>query len=492
MSYRTRCWLSALFTAVLTTPCPAETTSSSTRPNIVFIISDDHRWDCIGAAGNPHLKTSHLDELAREGVHFTQGTIFTPQCSPSRAQLLTGLPGHSSGWYSNQTQHRSRRDANGFKDLPTLPVLLKNSGYRTVLVGKWHLAPDPWNVGFTDVRTWLPKGAGKYKDLEMAKGNTRQVQVVPGFAQDVFGQDAAAFISTPQAKEKPFLLWLALTAPHTPLKPNPDPIVDLYKQKKNAELAPPHFTQGTPDEQFTSFTVYAKRKAAKGTTATARRQRETDWHNYYAAITSLDEQVGRVKDALEQSGLEKKTIIVFVGDNGMMRGSRGWDGKVLPYEESVRVPFIVYAPGIATHKGASRAAVSSLDLSPSFLKWAGAEVPPSWPGRDLTPALQSDNPESFDHAVSEFADNVSEKFGSVEYRTIRTPEAKLIRWRDPAKGEEFFDLKNDPRELRNQVANPAMKDRVEALRQKLDEWQKKTNDRPQPNQAELVTGEGED
>jgi arylsulfatase A-like enzyme len=478
------------------------------HPNIVFIISDDHRWDCLGVVGNPSVKTPQLDELAQKGVYFPQATILTPQCSPSRATLLTGIPPHQSGWYSNQTQNRQVHEPDGFRNYQTVPGLLQKNGYRTVLVGKWHLTPEPWKVGFTDVRTWLPGGGGPYKDVRLAHGNSRETTTTPGFLQDVFGQDCAAFIRSPQAKEKPFFLWLALTAPHTPLQPNPEHLEALYAVKPNTELAPPGFTRGTPDERLTSFTLYGGRRAARGpknadnadddepTTSAAPGQKprrtQTDWHHYYAAISSADEQVGRIREALKDAGLAENTIIVFLGDNGLMRGSRGWTGKVLPYEESVRVPMIIYMPkGQAVH-GKSTAAVSSLDLPPTFLKWAGVKAPEGWTGRDLSQVLEKEGAKNFNSAFCEFADNVSKKFGAVEYRLIRTTDAKLIQWRDPAKGVEFFDLKQDPRELHNEASNPKYADVIKSMRAQLEHWQKRTTPNAAMNTKDVVSGEGED
>jgi arylsulfatase A-like enzyme len=468
------------------------------RPNIVFILSDDHRWDCIGAAGNPHVKTPNIDQLAKEGVYFKYGTVVTPQCSPCRAALLTGLAPHQSGWYSNQTQSKQVHDRNGFASYPTVPGELQKIGYRTVLVGKWHLAPDPWNCGFTDVRTWLPAGAGKYRDLPVAHGNSRETSPTHEFTQDAFGKDAAAFLRSSEAKQKPFLLWLALTAPHTPLRPNPQHLEDLYSSSTNAELAPPGFTRGTRAEQLTSFTVWGNRRA-RATTETQqaraenRENRETDWHHYYAAISSVDEQVGRLREALKENGLAENTVIVFMGDNGLMRGSRGWEGKVLPYEESIRVPFIVYVPGAKAH-GESKALISSLDLSPAFLRLAGAPVPEKWAGRDISTVLNGEADEKFNSVFCEYADNVSAKFGPVEYRLVRTPETKLIRWRDTSKGasgEELFDLAADPRELKNKAESAEMKDRGTQIMALLENWLKRVADRWQPAR-ELVSGEGED
>ena len=143
------------------------------RPNFVFIISDDHRWDALGAAGNPKIKTPVLDQLARDGVYFRQATIHVSQCAPSRAVLLTGLSPHQSGYYTNQSMHPDLEWTDRFK-VPTLPGLLQQAGYRTVLAGKWHVAPDPWNVGFSDIRTWLSEAATEYRDTRLARGTSRK------------------------------------------------------------------------------------------------------------------------------------------------------------------------------------------------------------------------------------------------------------------------------------------------------------------------------
>ena len=138
--------------------------STFAKPNVVLIISDDHRWDAIGAAGNKAMHTPNLDRLAGSGTYYRQGTVHVPQCSPTRAMLLTGLPPHASGWYSNQAQRPDVKSPDGFKQYPLLPALMRDAGYRTVLVGKWHLAPEPWNCGFDEVRTWMPGGSGPYQD----------------------------------------------------------------------------------------------------------------------------------------------------------------------------------------------------------------------------------------------------------------------------------------------------------------------------------------
>jgi arylsulfatase A-like enzyme len=242
---------------------------------------------------------------------------------------------------------------------------------------------------------------------------------------------AIAFLRSRGAKKAPFLLWLAFTAPHVPMTPNPPRIEALYAEKPGTALKPPGFTAPA----------------------------EADWRHYDEAVSALDEQVGRVLAALDAAGLAKTTAVVFLGDNGFMMGQRGIgaksaNGKVVPYEGSLRVPLIVRAPGLAPD--ISDLAASSLDLPPTLLAFAGLQPPASWPGRNLLPALRHDTGAPLiEDAFSEWADDQGEKFGKLAYRLVRTPRAKLIVWAEPGKQDELYDLAADPKEEKNLIDDPA-------------------------------------
>lgn len=378
-------------------PLRAQDQAAAARPNIVFILSDDHRWDALGAAGNSRIRTPTLDRLARDGSYFRQATVFVSQCTPSRAVLMTGLPPHANGIYSIQAQHPDLwwRD---HLSVPTLPSLLQEAGYHTVLVGKWHLAAEPWKAGFSEVRTLLDEGIASYRDPRLSGGNSRDRRRMEGFTNEIFVEDAVAFLATAEAKAKPFLLWLATTAPHGPMQPNPDSIVDLYRGRTTAELIPPGFPPAATPEDFL---------------------------HYSQAVSLVDDMTRRVLEALVTHGLAGNTIVVFLGDNGHMMGSRGLSGKIVPYEESIRVPLIVRVPGDRA-RGTSEAAVSSLDLPPTLLRLARVDPPTSWPGRDMSALLRTGRDAEFDHAFAEWSDNES-WFGPLAHRLVRTPELKLIR-----------------------------------------------------------------
>lgn len=420
--------------------------AAEVKPNILFITSDDHRWDVLGVAGNSAVHTPVLDRLAQDGVYFTQATVNVSQCLPVRASLLTGLATYSHGAYAHQNQRPEASQPAAFADWPTVPSLLRDAGYETVLVGKWHLASDPWRVGFSRVLTWLPSGAGPFKDPELAFGESRELKKVPGFIQEIFADSAIEFLSSRGDTGKPFMLWLAFTAPHAPFEPNPERIEALYRGKTTEDLLPKGFPRDIPTN---------------------------DWLHYYEAVSHLDEQVGRVLAAIDPS-----TIVVFLGDNGFMMGDRGvgvqgGKGKVVPYEDSVRVPMMIRAPSLQELSGASAAAVSSLDLPPTMLAFAGVEAPARWPGRNLVPLLHKASVPGFEDAYSEWVDNKSQPFGHLAYRLVRTPKYKLIVWEDPEKPRELYDLEADPRETKNLAGEAEVE--VDLVRRLLY-WLRKTED----------------
>ena len=441
-------------------PAHGRQTPGRDRPNIVFIISDDHRWDALGAAGNPKIKTPVLDRLAREGVYFRQATIHVSQCAPSRAVLLTGLSPHQNGYYSNNFLRPDMQWADRFA-VPTLPGLLRGAGYRTVLVGKWHLGTDPWHTGFSDIRTWLPEGASNYTDSRLARGNSRKREVREGFTNGVFADDAVEFLTSPAAKEKPFLLWLASTLPHAPYQPNPSHIEHMYEADAAADMRPPAFPPDT-------HVRLGLEGSPEGTA-------EPRLVKYYESVSYLDEMVGRVLAALERQGLAEDTVVVFLGDNGLMAGSRGLRGKVVPWEESVRVPLIIRDPRRGVARGVSDAAASSLDIPATLLSLAGVAIPKEWAGRDLRPVLGGGRRHGIDHAFGEWADTESQ-FRHYTHRLVRTPRYKLVRWDRPDKPDELYDLVADPHETRNVIDRPAMRAVRGRLLLRLNAWMARTND----------------
>lgn len=420
-------------------------------PNLVVVLSDDHRWDAWGAGGHSAFVTPVMDGLAREGVYFRQATVSVSQCHPVRASLITGLPTFQHGVYS--VQHQARGVAESLCRRPTVASLLRDAGYRTVLAGKWHLPAPPWECGFEDVRTWLPHGSADYRDPELIRGISDQPETVPGFTQEIFADDAEGFLRSEAAQARPFLLWLGFTAPHYPYEPNPERIEALYAGRRDEELLPPGFPRNVP---------------------------ANDWRHYAEAVSHFDEQLGRLLTALRETGLAERTVVVLLGDNGYMMGDRGVggpgsraNGKQVPYEGSLRVPFLLWGPGLPREL-VSDLPVSSLDLPPTLLSLAGVLAPDSWPGRDLGAALAGKL--EVHEAFAEWSDEESERFGRLAFRVVRTPTHKLIVWKDPARGDELYDLAADPAEKRNLIDDPAAGEVQRDLRARLSGWMRRNGD----------------
>lgn len=441
--------------AIQATPSAAQPAEQQ-KPNIVFLISDDHRWDGLSLI-NPKVKTPNLDQMAREGQWYRQATIQTPLCATSRAAILTGLPPYRNGWYSNKTQRADVVNPHGFDQYKTLPKQMIKAGYHTAFAGKWHLVPDPWLVGFETVKHWMLGGMGPYKNPKLAEGRSREKNTVKGFTQKIFTDDALEIMQKKIDGEttKPLFLWVAYTAPHMHFHPNPEPYESMYKGKTPGQLAPDATYTGDP---------------------TAVWKPETTWNRYYSAISALDAQVGRIMDTIRESSLADNTLVVFLGDNGFMMGSHGVWGKLVPYEGSVRVPLIVWGPNeIVGATGTTvTASVNSLDLPPTFVRLAGGMPPAEWTGRDVTAVLKDGKPHDITWAVSVFSDS-----GDPEraYRMMRTPEYKLIKWHpDSGQKPALYDLKADPAEENNLYGLPQAAQMQKKLETHLAQYRQKTGD----------------
>lgn len=382
------------------------------RPNIVFLFSDDHHYQCLGAAGNPHIRTPHLDRLASRGIRFTHAMASTTQCAPNRGVVLSGLETYQSGLLSN--------GATSFKPGlgPTAIEQLRRAGYETSLVGKWHIGNMPAECGFSKAPLWLRGGSSKYVDPALRMGLEGEDKTVPGHITELL-TDAAC--ETAARARQPYFLWLAYNAPHTPWTA-PD-------RFRPAKPAPP------PE--------HPKDAAA------------FDWSTYYAVISHMDEQIGRVVDAIERAGQWDNTLIFFMGDNGYLCGARGLNGKVHPWEASVRVPFIAAGGGIKPGR-TEGAPVASIDLPATWLDYAGLQPAYKLSGVSLRPELSGEWPRH-EHGFAVWADGRPEALAinrAVEpYRLIRTRFYKYILWE--SKKEALYEVDKDPGETRNLLERPS-------------------------------------
>jgi len=410
--------------------------SAPARPNVLLLLTDDHHWQCLGAAGNPHVLTPNLDRLAARGVHFTNGICSTPQCSPSRGMLLSGLESYQTGLISNEVA--------GFrKGLgPTVVEQMRRGGYQTILIGKWGVGEQPGPCGFSRAPLWNADVA-TYRDPLLCRGLDGVERRMRGWATDLL-VDAA--IEAIEGVRQPFLLWLACKAPH---KHQGSWQADRryrqpYEGRNPTSLAPPgHPAGGKP----------------------------FDWIAYYSAITHLDAAIGRLVAALEKANLWSNTIAFVLGDNGLMCGTKGLQGKIVPWEESIRVPFLA-GGGLVKGPARSDAAAASIDLPATWLDLAGIAPASPLAGRSLKSYLQQ-REGALEVAFAAW-DDPGYHVRVEPYRLARDRQYKYIVWQSGR--EELYNWRADPREEENLIGANGARRPLTELREQLLSRMNQTSD----------------
>lgn len=443
------------------------------QPNIIFILTDDQGPWAMGCAGNDEIRTPNLDRLAASGIRFENFFCTSPVCSPARASLLTGrIP-------SQHGVHDWIRDGNTTDDVSGKPIeylagqlayteILAEHGYTCALSGKWHLG-DSINPqkGFTH---WYvhQKGGGPYYDAPMIRNGVLVNE--PGYVTDLITDEAIAFIqqsaasptaanltaAKPTADEQPFCLHVHYTAPHSPWIDNhPQEIVDSY-----ADCA----FESCPQEDLHPWSN-ALREAIEN-------PRES-LMGYFASVTAMDANVGRILDELERLGLTDNTLIFFTSDNGFNCGHHGFWGKgngTFPqnmYDTSVKVPTIISHPGTIPQGQVCDALLSGYDFMPTILAYLGLDNPVAdqLPGQSFTELLQEDVEENELNQSKHIV--VYDEYGPV--RMIRNKTWKLV-YRYPYGPHELYDLVKDPGEVSNLYGKPEHDEQVATLKGQLEAW----------------------
>lgn len=445
------------------------TVSAADQPNVLLILCDDLRWDALSCAGNPHVKTPNIDRLAREGVFFKNAFCTTSLCSPSRASILSGLYAHAHGVTNNFTEYPAA--------IPSFPKLLQAAGYETGYIGKWHMGEDndEKRPGFDYFVTH--KGQGKYFDTEFNIDGQRKT--VPGYYTHVVTDIAADWLRRPRTK--PFALLLGHKAPHS-----------FYFPEKKYEHS---FDQVDVQYPDTAFKLDDKPKWIK--------QRLSTWHGiygplfewrkkfpderpeavkdfaamtraYWGTILSVDDSVGRLYELLEKSEQINNTIVVFMGDNGLLNGEHGMVDKRTMHEPSIRIPLIVRYPKLnpPTQATTINQQVLTVDIAPSVLDLCGQPIPTGLHGRSWKKLVQGGDPDwrrSFFYHY-----NYEKQFPyTPNVRGVRTDDWKYIHYpHGDSKPDrhlaELYHLKDDPEERRNLINDPQHAAKVKELQTELD------------------------
>ena len=419
-------------------------------PNIVLLYADDWRNDTLGCAGNPVVKTPHLDRLATQGVRFTNAMVTTAICGVSRASLLTG-------------QWMSRHGNRGFAMFTTpweetLPGLLRTRGYHVGHVGKWHCGKFP----------------GEHFDVAKSYSGTHWLKRPDGSEVHVTAQnqaDALDFLRT-RPGDKPFFLTVAFFAPHAedghPEQFRPQPFSAAWYDGVRIPLPPtatPAHTAKLPPFIADGKNEGRNRWTWRFDTPEKYQRMMT---NYYRLCSEVDATCGAVLAELDKLDLAGDTIVLFTGDNGYFHGEKGLADKWYPYEESIRVPLIVRDPRLpATRHGTTNDQLAlNVDLAPTLLAAARVQAPATMQGRDLTPLLGGQPPHDwrteffYEHAI------IRSKEFIPASQALVTGRMKYLFWPD-YQVEELFDVVADPREEHDLLRDPAQAAVLAAMRQRF-------------------------
>ncbi len=409
-------------------------------PGFVVILTDDQRWDAMGCAGNPRIRTPAMDALAARGVRFSNAFVTLSICSPSRATVLTGRYGSAVGV--------TRLGAPLQKGERTFAHHLKEAGYRTALVGKWHLGNEPRALGFDHVVSFASNG--RYFGREVVEHGARKR--AEGHIEDYCTRQSAEFLERAAADRVPFVLFHCTQLPHMDHEFKWDARPETLRQYEGTVFPMPASWRDDLSGKPPYLKTGRNRQRAMETYGYGREEGvRAHLRDYYAAITDLDAAIGKVLEAIDRLGLRDRTYVFLMGDNGWFIGEHGFTSKVLPYEESIRVPFLTAGPGVAPR--VEDRMVLNADIAPTLLDLARQPLPGSLHGRSLGPLLRNGRTEWRTSFLYEAPTPV---LGSLPLWAVRTPRWKYVRTAlDPERTfEELYDLDADPQEVRNLAGEP--------------------------------------
>ncbi len=484
MRILTALWLVALLPVVFCACTSPESEGSEAgkaavrRPNVVFVLTDDQRWDQMSCAGHPFLRTPNMDRLASEGARFANMFVTTSLCSPSRASFLSGLYAHTHGVVNNFTDYPT--------DLASFPRRLQEAGYETAYVGKWHMgeASDAKRPGFD---YWVShKGQGKYQDTEFNVNGEQRV--VPGYYTNVVTDMAIDWLKG-RSDEQPFLMILGHKAPHTPFTPEEkyttvfDEVPIGYPESAFALDTKPAWVRERIDTWHGIYgPIYGYRKDFPDTSPEGVVHFDRFVRSYTATMLSIDDSLGRLYDALSEKGILDDTVIVFAGDNGFFLGEHGMSDKRTMHEESIRVPMLVRYPPLAKPGTVVEQQVLNIDLAPSILEICGAAPLENIHGRSWKGILSGESTQWRKSWYYEY--NYEKQFPyTPNVRGVRTDRWKYVHYPHGDGGPdrhmaELYDLKADPGERSNLIAQPQYADQVKELSAELERLMRETDALP--------------
>ena len=481
------------------------------RPNIIYIMSDDHAYQAISAYGGP-LKgiapTPNIDRIASAGMIFNRCLVTNSISGPCRAVILTGKYSHQNGFLTNDRQP----DFDGSQQ--TFPKLLQSAGYNTAMIGKWHLGSSPTGFNHWEI---LP-GQGNYYNPDFITKDGRHRE--NGYVTEIITEKSIQWLNEAKNNEMPFMLMMHHKAPHREWQPGPNEL-SLYKDVTFPEpesLFDDYSNRGTAEktqdmtisktmrieEDLKMYIDRAKMKLTGLNRLDSGQMKAWDdvydpiirhfyedklsgddlirfkyqryMQDYLACIAAVDKSVGEVLDFLKDNGLEKNTIVIYASDQGFYLGEHGWFDKRWMFEESYRTPLLINWPGVTIPGSVNNDMVSNIDFAETFLEIAGVKIPSDMQGSSMVPVLKGETPSNWrkEHYYHYYEypgpHMVKRHYG------MSTERYKLIHYYYNIDEWELYDLQADPREMKNVYNDPSYASVKADLHKRLDNLMKKYED----------------
>lgn len=488
---------------------------AESRPNIIFIFTDDHALQAISAYGSVINQTPNIDRLADEGMIFRNAFCTNSICAPSRAVIQTGKHSHLNGVIDNREVFDSAQ--------VTFPKLLMQGGYQTAMIGKWHLKSEP--VGF-DYWKVLP-GQGNYynPDFRTPDGMER----IEGYVTEIVTDVSIDWLKNGRDKTKPFMLMTQQKAPHRPWQPGlkylnmyddveipePETLFDDYSNR--ASGAPIQEMEIDRHMRFSwdlkvepepsdslGYKVWKRRmerytpeqreawNAAYGPKNIAFKEADlsgkalVSWKyqryikDYLRCIASVDDNIGRLLDYLDEAGLAENTVVIYSSDQGFYLGEHGWFDKRWMYEESLHMPFVVKWPGVTAPGSVNTDMVQNIDFAETFLDMAGLNIPDEMQGNSLVPLLQGNIPDDWRKSIYYHYYEYPGAHMVQKHNGVRTDRYKLINYYELGE-KELFDLETDPQEMKSVFNNAEYAAIQTQLEEELERLRASYQDNTVPN-----------
>ncbi len=432
--------------------------------NVIFILSDDHRYDFMGFLNKPKfLKTPNMDRMAREGAYIKYATVSTALCSPSRASILTGQFAHRHGVVDNNT-----RVPAGTR---FFPQDLQKAGWQTAFMGKWHMghASDEPRPGF---HKWISfKGQGVYFNPTFnidGKSVKRE-----GHICDLLTDYALDWLKNGRDQDRPFFLYLSHKAVHAMF----EPAKRHHGKYDDVKLEYPKSMAYT-EENYKGKPRWVKeqRNSWHGVDHMYHGQMDFDtfYRRYCETLLSVDESIGRIIKYLEGNNLAEETLVMYMGDNGFVFGEHGLIDKRHMYEESMRVPFLAWCPGMIEPASVIEELIQNIDIAPTVMDVAGLDTPERMDGQSFLPILQGKKTPWRDSAFYEYYWERNFPHTPTTHG-VRTNRYKYIHYHGIWDIDELYDLRNDPEEMNNLINSPEHSDLIKQLNNRMFEWLEKSD-----------------